>query len=419
MENEINIRTLYYMKYDYSILRTRKKESYNFDTVKAVHLMAIDPEIQFIFGSASYRMQLYPGDIDANETVNKNMNKQDIIQLVSNKLQKIVFDIINTPGYYISEVKAGYDDVFNQIHIGKIVYSPSKNYVIGFNPTLLSSDFNRLFKNGYLTKLEYQQFDEILQSNSSNIPVPAFEQLYHLLREKTILRWSPKEILKGYKRLPGNRFKSLYDSLFDKTMVKIDMLAPVNNRYIEVTNFFILQYVDENGKSHNINLPGDFDDDIVTNLKNEVRKLYFSSLFFNPLKMSKRMWSMARLQKDMNVVNKLTPLLRSDASMLGQINSELETIMLLFEKFEDLPIKFLFNQINNFKSRLSNLIEIQINEDDIFAQIDDITSGKLDAQHIVKSLKDIKTQLKKHMIEYSAKYLKKVGLFPPPNNYLF
>lgn len=405
------------MNYDETILKTRKKDSYNFDTMKAVHLLAIDPEIAFIFGSASYKMQLYPGDVDANETVNRLSSKKDIINFMTKKLQFIIFKIINTPGYYISEVKAGVDDVFDKLNIGKIEYSPSGNRVIGYNPKALEKDFYSLYENGYLTKHEIKEFLNLLTKSSFNIS--DFEEFQNLVRNKVILRWSPQEILKGYKRLPGNRLKSLYDALFDKTMVKIDMLAPINGKYIEVTNFFVLQYVDENGDVHNVNLPDDFANDIVNNLKNEVRKLYFSSLFFNPLKMSKRMWSMARLQKDMAMVNKLTPLLRSDASLMAQINSELETIILLFENFSNLPIKMLFNQLNGLKYRLSNLIEIDINEDQIFKKIDQITNGDLDVKTIIKHLKEIKTELKQKMINYTIIYLKSKGIFPPPDNYLF
>lgn len=404
------------MIYDESILKIRRNDSYNNDTVKALYLLAINPDIQSIYGSASYRMQLYPGDVDANEFVNNNTPKDLSILSMTKNLQQIISKIINTDGYYVSEIKVGVDKIFENLKIGHLKYTPKKIKIIDYDEDVLNNQIDELYNNYYLTKNEYSEIKKYLVPN---ISVDNYNILSEILRNKLILRWSPEEILKGIKKLSPNRYKSLYDSLYDKTMVKIDMLAPINGKYIEVTNFFILQYVNRKGETHNINIPDDFLLNIMNSLKSEVQKLYFNKLFFNPLKMSKRLWSMARLKKDMKMINKITPLLRSDASLIAQINSELETVLLLFKKFDNLPLGYIYNQLNNLKPRLSSLIEIEIDEEYIFSTLDKITNNNFNTEKIIKYLEKIKKELKQKMIEYTIIYLKSKKIFPPPNKYLY
>lgn len=397
--------------YDDVILQTRNKKSFNKDILRAVKVLSIDPDMSQVFGSANYKMQPYPGDVDTSEVVEFNGNMNDAINYLEIELKKIVKNIFDIDGYYITEIKAGLDNDFDILDVGKLV----KGKIIGYDPLTIIKALKSLYDYKLLT---LKELDEFLSFVVPNIKKEHFEELYNMARNKLILRWSAAEFLRGYKIMYPNRRISLNEALHSKTMVKIDMLAPINNKYIEVTNFYILQYIDKNGKVRFVNLDDNHFKNVIPSLAVEIDKLYYNSIFYNPLKMAKRMWSMSRIRKDMPSIEKLTPLLRSDAGLLAQMNSELETVIMIFERVNTLPYSILFSQLNDMKGRLEGIIQIKLDTIKLFDLIDSVTSGDLSREQSIKSLKEFKKYIKDKMIKFAEVYLKKVKMLPPPSKFL-
>jgi len=67
-----------------------------------------------------------------------------------------------------------------------------------------------------------------------------YDIIFNLFRNHRVIRWTEDEILQGYKMLPGKLKFKFIDGLKQKSHIKIDVLAYINNRFIEVTNFFYL-----------------------------------------------------------------------------------------------------------------------------------------------------------------------------------
>src|SRR5690606_11974822 len=117
--------------------------------------------------------------------------------------------------------------------------------------------------------------------------------LNFIFRERKIIRWNESDLLKKYKILPGNLKIKLNEALQYQTFVKLDVIAFINNKFIELTNFFILMY-EKDGILHPINLSYNFYDDnekikiYEKQITEDIEKLYFSDMYFNPFKAAKR-----------------------------------------------------------------------------------------------------------------------------------
>jgi hypothetical protein len=237
--------------------------------------------------------------------------------------------------------------------------------------------------------------------------------MYYIFRQHQILRWSEKEILQGYKLLPKNIKITLKQALAMKTPVKIDEIVFINGRFIEATNFLALSY-EEEGEEYAVNIKIPEYNNPIIGLPREIEKLYFSNMYYSPFKMVKRMYSLGRHNVDENLLLKILPFVSSNVSLLYQIKSEIDTIILILEKIKTPPMKSINKQLDEMKGRIVSVIELteeevlSVNE---YVNTVNKTKSKMDK---IKILKLLNKMIKKIINEETIYYLNKVGLNPPP-----
>jgi len=360
----------------------------------AINTMSKDPDKGQIFGSYVYRSQYYPGDIDFHEIINTTpANEKDVYKLAAQTLKDITRDVQKKPNIYFSEIKAGIDQRFN-LKIDKEFMANVDNL---FNLKLLTLD-----EYEYIHKL-YELFKIDYDSN-------AYDELKEFFRMKKIIRWSARDVLRGHRMIAGNKKIELVDALKGKSDIKIDIWAPINGRYIELTNFFFLVVFDQ--KTRDIKILNADVPDYVSGIIEQIQK-YNSKLFFNPFKMAKRMWGIARELKLNNLLQLLTPLFQGSAAKINQIIGEIDTIILMYETINDTPDKILNEQIDEFKLRMSYIYDIKYDEDLFYNMVDSVLSTS-DKKKRIKILGDIKTFLKDIRNEDTIKYLTEHELYPVP-----
>src|SRR5271170_3174251 len=364
-----------------NVIKMKPVESFTNDIQHAIKTLVNKLDDSQVFGSFMYRAQSFPGDLDIHEIVDICCSPEDATKRMASILKKVVKRVKKTRGYYFSEVKSGNDERF-------IVDPDEPDYLqkikdLHHQGLLDDEEFNKL-KYASITKDDDEK--ELIKED--------IRQLY-------VLRWTEKEILQGYKILRGGKKITLAQSMNMKAHIKIDILAPINGKYIEVTNFFILGYYDKNGDHALIN-SDDFD--YVKGLLDQIKKLS-SKAFFNPFKLAKRMWGLARHLKNKKLLDILTPLMQSGIARMNQIKSEIEVIQLILEKVKSPPLATLKKQIDDFKSRLSYVYDIVLSDIPIYDMIDKIVNGKMSKEKIIKSLEIIKETLKKEVSENALNFL--------------
>jgi cell division protein ZapA (FtsZ GTPase activity inhibitor) len=273
--------------------RKRIISSYTLPEKEAIHLATYDPDVLPV-GSFSYSSQKYPGDIDIQERI------------------KVMDNIITD---------AGIPDVIQEAeslkHATKIIADDIKKIIRKLKD-----------KRGYY----FADFKAGLYSNGDGI------------------HWTKDEIKMGKKLVVdpvtcNQKILKLSDALFNG-VVKLDLWAPINGRYIEVTNFIIPTLV-KDGKEFNLN--GE-QPDYISSIAKDVIDYYNVGNYF---KSDKRLWLLAAYFGDDDLLAKITPILNSGAGILYQVVGDVGTLMLMLDRLKSPPVGSILDEIDEFKSRIS------------------------------------------------------------------
>ena len=366
------------------------------------------------FGSAAYRIQQYPGDIDLLEDYTGCCSIDNVTKQFAKDLQGIVNRITSSRTHYYSEVKAGVDSRY-KFDIGKL---SNGKYIVNDDLYLHLEELSKqdLIEEADKLIIAFVAENSKYEKNSFN----NYDIVNFLLRKYYILRWTAKEIKAGYKILEQNKKITLEEAVGMDSLIKIDEITLINGRFVEITNAFFLQIILDNGNKEIINTPGD----IAITIPLDIEKLYFSDMYYSPFKAVKRMFAFCRYHEFVDIpvyrkiLEKILPLISSGTSLIYQIKSELDAIIIILEKSSSIPKISIDKQIDSMKFRLSTVIEInQKTLIDINYQIDMIndTTAKEEKIELIENLQ----KLLKKIINYNTiLYLQKVGLNPPPRDVL-
>lgn len=370
------------------VLKTREITGLTRETQKLINLVTTRPGVLPV-GSFKYKVHKYPSDIDIFEQVRSCCTKEQAINQIKSKFQEMAKKIKAQPGVYLGDFKAGIDSRFD-INLKPYDYEYVQNHI------------RLLVAQNLLTNQEYNEMEKLAKKNPSNKDLEDLAEKVRLL--KTI-RWNLDEMIAGRKEIRGNVEIDLKDAITHDGIVKIDIWAKYNNRYNEITNFFLLIYKDKEGNEHVLNAKLG---DRLEAIEKDIKK-YSSKSHYNPLKVGKRLWLKAVFQNDKSLMNKLYPLFSSGAASLGQINGEIEVLINMFKKLKNPPVNDLLIQIDEFKRRINDIYDIDLNTDKIYSLLDQITNN-YSKEIAIKNLETIFTMLKKYISLYASKYLKNKNL---------
>lgn len=368
-------------------------------------------------GSADYRVQQFPGDVDLMEVIHDCCNPQEVLHRFIMGVKKAVRKIKDARLHYYSEIKAGVDQRYN-VEIGELsrgVYTPGQNLV---------KELEVLHNNKLLGASDYTMLMDILNGAKSS---DDYDLIDYVLRKYYILRWTQEEFLAGKKKVLG-KVISLEDlSIYTDTIFKVDEITLIQGRFSEVTNVLMLDIKAHDGKPVQHILGSDPNDDLVDRLKSDIEQLYYSNMYYSPFKVLKRMFSVAQIRIRQNnetllynsqqwgqLLEKLLPFISSPTSQLYQMKSELEAIELVLE-LGAFPKANINRQIDEMKFRIPNVISIS--NDDLITMngiIDKITREDSYSEFKIKHIKTLITMMKKIINANTITYMNSVNLNPPP-----
>ena len=287
--------------------------------------------------------------------------------------------------------------------------------------------FNVLHKtktSGLLTQADFDKLIDLLPKKNNDIH--QWEEFQNEYRKYFILRWSIDEIIAGkkiVKRKATTMEIDLKMALLHESTVKLDVWAKVNGNYIELTNYLLLMYLDNKGSPKYVNTPmGDYIQRLLWDINH-----YFNNPEPKFMKATKRIWSVAVHQNDVDILDKLYKLFSSDASILYQISAEIETIIDMMTKLNHPPFNEIIDQVERFKSRINVVYNIpsftKKQEDEIYTFIDEIvdiynkhkktmlkSNDNKYHEKIVSILRFIMMRLDQNVNKYTEEYLKNVDI---------
>lgn len=435
-----------YSKLTYhEMAREKPKDVYSDMVETAINILSGGkPDDISVFGSYTWNIQPYPSDVDLIQTVIECCTEAKVYDKMFKIIKYIIEQLDNQANniIYLSEFKIGYDL--------RYFLSDEEGFYLGLNEDELIDEYNyktqkweptsetfidtikRLKKDNLLTNDEFK----ILKNN---FPVKNFKNdlnIENVLRKRFILRWNLNDLKKGYLK-QNNKIFYLKDEIkYKNSQLKVDILLPVTDKYMEITNFYLLKVKNKKGKIDDMT----YESELIDSLKEQITDL-ISADEPKYYKISKRLWTMTRSFYKNNKshillkrLRNLTKLLNNRIGVIYQIKAESETLLLLYEKMNisNITHKIIAGQLSDWANRISYAL-LDRQTENILVKMANILHK---TQHILTVNKD-KSELEKlnnkHMINYLEKFqditndivnkfakkeLKRYDLLPIPNEYL-
>jgi hypothetical protein len=235
-------------------------------------------------------------------------------------------------------------EVFNNISLTKKykVIGSSKLKNIRYNSDFDLADFYNN-KNPSIKKIVkyFQSIYKILDSKNSYSYITDFKCGLDSNHEP--LHWTKKEILNNSKKLLDDTYITLDDALQQKSTIKIDVVSYINNTFIEISENY---YIKINGNSN-------FDEDelnetkIINSIKESEQEEIKDNNYNKALKRNFS-WRYSNNKNDPKL-KLLLDFFNSDVGILNKTRSDLDTLILLFEKVKYIKIDQILNAVDIIK----------------------------------------------------------------------
>lgn len=252
-----------------------------------------------LVGSNQRRGQLFTSDYDL---LTELSGRADTL---AKHFQKVMIEIPKKD-YYFMDFKCGLDS--------RLIYNFEED------------DLTTYLKNPLISKL-YKK--KILDSKG--------EERVKLIRNLFILRWTRDEIIAGYKKLIDGSKYSLIEALQDNTVIKLDVIIPVGDRFAEVSELYMYKQTTDDNK------------DIIQSLADDIEKFRHN----NTMKSLKRLYSIISLDSPNDKrLSKLELFFNSEYGLLNKYANDLDILLLLTEK-HNISFEKIVSNIQMIKENIS------------------------------------------------------------------
>ena len=203
------------------------------------------------------------------------------------------------------------------------------------------------FKSGLDKRLVYN-FDEddlteylksplIPKSYKKKILDSKGEERVKLIRDLFILRWTRDDIIKGFIKLIDGTKYNLTEALQDDTVIKLDIIIPIGDRFAEVSEMYIFRQTTDDNKS------------IIQSLADDIEKYRYN----NSMKALKRLYSIISLESPNDKrLPKLEAFFNSEYGLLNKVANDMDVLLLLTEK-HNIPFDKIVSNVQMLKENLA------------------------------------------------------------------
>ncbi|MCB1712782.1 MAG: hypothetical protein KDH96_09990 [Candidatus Riesia sp.] len=172
-------------------------------------------------------------------------------------------------------------------------------------------------------------------------------------------KWTLNEMISGFKYIRDinyqGKYLSLQQAILDSDIVKLDVYVWFAGRYIEMSNFMVIEAITNKGIVPINAQQMPYEKALIEDYHHY---RYGVGKEKNVFKSLKRLWSLSVLRKNTKLTNELTPFLDGKWADLYQICADLASVIDITNKYK---LEGRIIQHKNVKDRVSQMIEL-INE---------------------------------------------------------
>jgi hypothetical protein len=276
-------------------------EQYIEPTVEIVETLSISGK-PLIVGSASDRTILYSADLDLND--NPTWSPE-----LPRKFKRVVEKLESMKDVRVTDFKAGIVLEWNLMEMAHL----TKGVVLNYNYDKIMDHLVSLYDRKIITHDEYKEVKPLIK------PYPS--PLEFLVAKKAvrfgIVRWTPRDVEAGFVKLRDGTTLSFADALQQRTIVKIDIVIWIENRFVDCE---VLYNIVKNGQQLNTATP----EDIRQGIKESM--LVFANEQ-NWMKVAKRMYSLSKLDKTTTIQDRLRDeIFNTDLGRLYSVLSDAKSL---------------------------------------------------------------------------------------------
>jgi hypothetical protein len=354
-----------------------------------------------LVGSYTLRNQVYAGDVDALELVPiKSVN--DCV----NRFQNVIKAVVKIPFTYISDIKCGSVEEWRVVPTdAKIV----EGRVEGYDASAMLGKVKQLHDTKIIDDEQFMVAKRMLKNHVNAVEFLALQKELRY----NIIRWSLKDVIAGYKMLQDGRKYTLAEGVQSPTITKLDVVSWIGGNHF--TDFEMIYEFKLRG--HIIN-KGLRDLDIA--IRESVLLMRREGNYF---KMAKRMYALARYYDYKHDLKPLNDLFIGDLGRLYGIYGDANSLKYLIQNVEDLPKDKIKFEVDQFISRLSNVVipTFLRRENVIMTIVKRLENPEIythDSPTMLKLLDLLRHQIFTILSNYTLRYLKAERLFPVASKYL-
>lgn len=295
-----------------------------------------------ILGSMSFRSMLYASDFDCFEIVDMSS-----INAIQKEFLKIIKTLLNDEKIYIGDIKIGHVDEWEVIN----EFEDYSDY--NYEKTL--KKLKNLKDKKIINMNEFKEALNYLKRDLSEID---FIKMKKQLRFH-ILRWTPKEILSGFKDFRGKKI-TFKEALQSKGLFKLDSICRLENKTLQEFSIIYEPRI----KGIRINKQRV---DFIKSIKEAIKYYKSKGNFF---KVAKRLFSLYnykllyiknnKKEEDEENIYKLFKILNSDLGILYMLHGDIDLMLYLLENNKEFKVKYLKTQTDDFIKQLSNVYSSSI-----------------------------------------------------------
>lgn len=333
-----------------------------------------------IQGSASIRSQQYSGDYDAEENV-QIKSFDACAKDIQGVIKRIRGDC------YITDFKIGevpmWDVVKGTLTEGKLDVKLLESLSV----------LDKLKAAKIISEAEYKGAERLLRNINSPL---TFVEAKKGIRFH-ILRWTSGEVLAGVKEVRGDTIH-LEDALASGGMVKLDLIASIDNQFTEFSMIYNLFL----GKKRIT--PSKTRAQIQEALKEDI--IYYNHR--SPFKALKRSFSLAKMNKQYKDIEQLLPILNSDMGRLYQIVGDLESLHMLLEQGNP-PVADIKQNLDEMRARMGSIYSLKEfldAEHEIIGRIESMQ--KMPIKTLKPAIFSLHTELQKILNDVTLKKIKSI-----------
>lgn len=386
-----------------------------------------------LVGSSAYRLNKYYGDLDILEEIIDG-DTRTLVRNVIKNLRRVVSNIKKKRSNYLTDFKVGIDNRYAvPIIISK---KSSSNGVVIKNAGNVAYNVESLTQKKLIPSDISKQILNIL-SVPDAVTITDYYFMKNYFRKASTIRWTYNEIMSGIKKLPQGGSISLEDAIKQQTLIKLDYVTTLGDRFIEVTNFLVLGVVKGN-EVISFNMP---EETLLHELRLDIDKFLFTDYLYDPFKAVKRMFNVSRIlwknDQDTDQVEEymdklIAKLLKSDVSFLSKLKSGLAPMSLLIEKGYAIPKVTFKKHLDLISFDIPNCSLLTTSDidtinnmlDKIYAALSTKGTSKTVKNKVMNLIDKLDDYMQKNINYFTASYIRNKGygerrslaLFLPKNS---